>query len=160
SGGSGRSEHRPRGGMGGRGDGRRAGSSALGAAGADRDRGHGPRDGGAAVPGAARGVAGGRQRAAGPRGAAAGCYRAARAGGGGGGGGGAGGVSGRPEPVHSGQGPRPESGERAPMPFAPVGGLSSVLALSRALPAAAAEPRDGSHDFDFAHGKWKIHVKK
>lgn len=51
------------------------------------------------------------------------------------------------------------------MTFASLRVLSCVLTLSIAsvaLPTAAAEaaPRDGQHDFDFAHGKWKIRVKK
>ena len=48
------------------------------------------------------------------------------------------------------------------MTFARVRVLSCLLMLGIALPAAAVEPaqRDGQHDFDFAHGKWKIRVKK
>jgi len=37
-----------------------------------------------------------------------------------------------------------------------------LLALALAAPGAAAPaaPRDGQHDFDFAHGKWKIKVRR
>src|SRR5215475_8796109 len=52
--------------------------------------------------------------------------------------------------------------ERPGMTWTSLRGLSCLLTLAVALPAAAAESsqRDGTHDFDFAHGKWKIHVKK
>jgi hypothetical protein len=48
------------------------------------------------------------------------------------------------------------------MTLAHVRVLICLAALSLALPASGADPapRDGSHDFDFAHGMWKIHVKK
>ena len=37
-----------------------------------------------------------------------------------------------------------------------------LLALAPGMPATAtqAAPRDGQHDFDFAHGKWKIKVRR
>lgn len=38
--------------------------------------------------------------------------------------------------------------------------LPFVLSCSFATAAAPASPRDGSHDFDFAFGTWKTHVRR
>jgi hypothetical protein len=38
--------------------------------------------------------------------------------------------------------------------------LAALMGAAAAMPAAAAEPRDGQHDFDFNEGVWKNHVKR
>ena len=41
-----------------------------------------------------------------------------------------------------------------------LAGLALLLAAAALAQPASTPGRDGSHDFDFAQGKWKIHVKK
>jgi hypothetical protein len=38
--------------------------------------------------------------------------------------------------------------------------MKAIAILALIAASAAAEPRDGAHDFDFEHGKWKIKLKK
>ena len=36
----------------------------------------------------------------------------------------------------------------------------AIISLVSQLPALAATPSDGSHDFDFAIGTWKTHIQR